>query len=563
MEKFNIRSKKAEKLKALKGILSEGVEMMPGLKSYIDKIDSIINTLNDGEISVVLLGSFSDGKTSVVAGLLGRLEDNMKIDNDESSDELTIYRPKDLKKGFKIVDTPGLFGTKHKEIDGENVKFSSITEKYISEAHIIIYICDAVVPLKDSHVEILRKVMRTYHKLDNTIFVINKMDEAGYDLLDPEDFARGSEIKKNNIISRLRDRLNLTPDEERKLHIVCIAADPKGKGLPHWFSKIDSYYERSHIKDLRNCINQVVDNADVDSLAESSYQTSVEDVVNSLSQAIEKTSKPIGKEITKIQERRGELEEDQKQLKNELVLSKNELRVSLNTLKKDIIRDINGASIDTIGEILQSQIGVENEKITFYVFKDKVNSLIERCCETNANAVNSNLQLLQEEFSRQNEMVDKLVATGLGQLKNLTVTGEQVKAIRDVVASSYKFKPWGAINLGKNITRWAGWIGAGLTLAFEAYSWIKKYSDGEKLKKMQREMVNAINKTMADLFKSFESDDSYFKNYAPSYLQMSQALKERENEVSQLQQRVKDLEKYKQRIDNWRNSAEYANFEEI
>ena len=562
MEKFNIRSKKAAKLKALKGILSEGVEMMPGLKSYLDKIDSIINTLNDGEISVVLLGSFSDGKTSVVAGLLGRLEDNMKIDNDESSDELTIYRPKDLKKGFKIVDTPGLFGTKHKEIDGENVKFSSITEKYISEAHIIIYICDAVVPLKDSHVEILRKVMRTYHKLDNTIFVINKMDEAGYDLLDPEDFARGSEIKKNNIISRLRDRLNLTPDEERRLHIVCIAADPKGKGLPHWFSKIDSYYERSHIKDLRNCINQVVDNADVDSLAESSYQTSVEDVVNSLSQAIEKTSKPIGKEITKIQERRGELEEDQKQLKNELVLSKNELRDSLNTLKNDVIRDINGASLDTIGEILQSQIGVENEKVTFYVFNDKVNSLIERCCETNDNAVKSNIQLLQEEFSRQNEMVDKLVATGLGQLKNLTVTGEQVKAIRDFVASSYKFKPWGAINLGKNITKWAGWIGSGLTVAFEAYSWYKKYSDGEKLKKMQREMVNAINKTMADLFKSFESDDSYFKNYAPSYLQMCQALKERENEVNQLQQRVKDLEKYKQRIDNWRNSAEYVDFEE-
>ena len=563
MEEFNIRSKKAEKLKALKSILSEGVGMMPELKSYLNKIDSIINTLNDGEISVVLLGSFADGKTSVVAGLLGRLEDNMKIDVDESSDELTIYRPKDLKKGFKIVDTPGLFGTKHKAIDGENVKFSSITEKYISEAHIIIYVCDAVVPLKDSHVEILRRVMRTYHKLDNTIFVINKMDEAGYDLLDPEDFARGSEIKKNNIISRLRDRLNLTPDEEKRLHVVCIAADPKGKGLHHWFNKIDYYYERSHIKDLRNCINQVVDNADVDSLVESSHQTSVDDVVSSLSQAIEKTSKPIGKEITKIQERRGELEEDQKQLKNELILSKNELRDSLNTLKNDIIRDINGASIDTIGEILQSQIGVENDKVSFYVFNDKVNSLIERCCETNAKAVESNIQLLQEEFSRQNEMVDQLIAKGLGQLKNLTVTGEQVKAIRDVVASSYKFKPWGAINLGKNITKWAGWIGAGLSIGVELYSWYKKYRDGEKLEKMKLELANAINQTMADLFKSFESDESYFKNFAPSYLQMCQALKDREKEVTQLQQRVKDLEKFKQRIDDWRNSAEYADFEEV
>ena len=295
MEEFNIRSKKAEKLKALKGILSEGVGMMPELKSYLNKIDSIINTLNDGEISVVLLGSFADGKTSVVAGLLGRLEDNMKIDVDESSDELTIYRPKDLKKGFKIVDTPGLFGTKHKAIDGENVKFSSITEKYISEAHIIIYVCDAVVPLKDSHVEILRRVMRTYHKLDNTIFVINKMDEAGYDLLDEYDFNNGCKIKKENLISRLRSTINLTPDEEKRLHVVCIAADPKGKGLQHWFSKIDNYYERSHIKDLRKCVNAVVNNADTDKLSSSSYETSVSEVVEGLHKAIACTEKPVSK----------------------------------------------------------------------------------------------------------------------------------------------------------------------------------------------------------------------------------------------------------------------------
>ncbi|WP_419076590.1 dynamin family protein [Phocaeicola sp.] len=170
MEEFNIKSNKLQKLISLKQLLQKGVEYIPELQSYLGKIDRIVNTLKDGEISVVLLGSFSDGKTSAIAGLLGRLEDNMKIDNDESSDELTVYRPMDLKKGFKIIDTPGLFGTKEREIDGKNVRFSQITERYISEAHIIIYVCDAVVPLKDSHVEIIRRIMRDYHKLDNTIF---------------------------------------------------------------------------------------------------------------------------------------------------------------------------------------------------------------------------------------------------------------------------------------------------------------------------------------------------------------------------------------------------------
>lgn len=137
MEEFNIKSNKLQKLISLKQLLQKGVEYIPELQSYLGKIDRIVNTLKDGEISVVLLGSFSDGKTSAIAGLLGRLEDNMKIDNDESSDELTVYRPMDLKKGFKIIDTPGLFGTKEREIDGKNVRFSQITERYISEAHII------------------------------------------------------------------------------------------------------------------------------------------------------------------------------------------------------------------------------------------------------------------------------------------------------------------------------------------------------------------------------------------------------------------------------------------
>lgn len=87
-----------QKLTALKQLLQKGVEYIPELQSYLGKIDSIVNTIKDGEISVVLLGSFSDGKTSAIAGLLGRLEDNMKIDNDESSDELTIIALRILKR---------------------------------------------------------------------------------------------------------------------------------------------------------------------------------------------------------------------------------------------------------------------------------------------------------------------------------------------------------------------------------------------------------------------------------------------------------------------------------
>lgn len=563
MEEFNIKSNKLQKLTALKQLLQKGVEYIPELQSYLGKIDSIVDSINDGEISVVLLGSFSDGKTSAIAGLLGRLEDNMKIDNDESSDELTIYRPKDLKKGFKIVDTPGLFGTKEREINGQNIKFSEITERYISEAHIIIYVCDAVVPLKESHVEIIRRVMRDYHKLDNTIFVINKMDEAGYDLLDEYDFNNGCKIKKENLISRLRSTINLTPDEEKRLHIVCIAADPKGKGLQHWFSKIDSYYERSHIKDLRKCVNAVVNNADTDKLSSSSYETSVSEIVDGLHKAIAGTEKPVSKAIAKMERDCTEIEEDGKHLKSELTLSRNELRQAINEIKNDAIREINGASLETIGEVISNQLGVQNNQVTFYVFQDKLSAQIEQCCEANANNVNLAAVKIEKAYSMQDAMLNDAVKYGVGQLKNLNISGEQIKAVRDVIAKGYKFKPWGAINMGKNITKWAGWIGAVLGVAFELYGWYKKYENQKKLSELKNSLTNAVNDCICNVFKTFESDNEYYKNFAPSYLLLCQKIKERDEEIASLKQKVQDLEKYKRDIDAWKNSAEYVDFEEV
>lgn len=563
MEEFNIKSNKLQKLTALKQLLQKGVEYIPELQSYLGKIDSIVDSINDGEISVVLLGSFSDGKTSAIAGLLGRLEDNMKIDNDESSDELTIYRPKDLKKGFKIVDTPGLFGTKERDINGQNIKFSEITERYISEAHIIIYVCDAVVPLKESHVEIIRRVMRDYHKLDNTIFVINKMDEAGYDLLDEYDFNNGCKIKKENLISRLRSTINLTPDEEKRLHIVCIAADPKGKGLQHWFSKIDSYYERSHIKDLRKCVNAVVNNADTDKLSSSSYETSVSEIVDGLHKAIAGTEKPVSKAIAKMERDCTEIEEDGKHLKSELTLSRNELRQAINEIKNDAIREINGASLETIGEVISNQLGVQNNQVTFYVFQDKLSAQIEQCCEANANNVNLAAVKIEKAYSMQDAMLNDAVKYGVGQLKNLNISGEQIKAVRDVIAKGYKFKPWGAINMGKNITKWAGWIGAGLGVAFELYGWYKKYENQKKLSELKNSLTNAVNDCICNVFKTFESDNEYYKNFAPSYLLLCQKIKERDEEIASLKQKVQDLEKYKRDIDAWKNSAEYVDFEEV
>ena len=203
-----------ERLRQLKSIVEQGQELGLELSDVAEKINSAIRSAQAGKTRIVMLGSFSDGKTSAVAGMLGKLHDSMKIDVAESSDEITVYHLDSLGHDYEIVDTPGLFGTKEKEIDGQQVRCSEITRKYISEAEVVVYVCDAVLPLKDSHKESLRLVLRDFKKLPVTIFVINKMDEAGTDMTDEEDYQDHAAVKRETLAQRLTDTLELS-DEER------------------------------------------------------------------------------------------------------------------------------------------------------------------------------------------------------------------------------------------------------------------------------------------------------------------------------------------------------------
>ena len=97
MEQFSFTNNVVKKFAMLEKLVKEGVKYGLDLQDILKKVDSVKSMLKDGIVRIVLLGSFSDGKTSAIAGLLGRLEDTMKIDQDESSDELKVYRPAGLK----------------------------------------------------------------------------------------------------------------------------------------------------------------------------------------------------------------------------------------------------------------------------------------------------------------------------------------------------------------------------------------------------------------------------------------------------------------------------------
>lgn len=87
-----------------------GVSIDPVL---ISKLQSAIENVSGEKLRVALIGGFSEGKTSIAAAWMERLDkSSMKISHQESSNEVKVY---EVGEDFVLIDTPGLFGFKEQE----------------------------------------------------------------------------------------------------------------------------------------------------------------------------------------------------------------------------------------------------------------------------------------------------------------------------------------------------------------------------------------------------------------------------------------------------------------
>ncbi len=177
LEQFKANQKRnQENLKKLLDFIHTGEKY--GIKieeSLKDKIRNAMENVADQKLKVALVGGFSEGKTSIAAAWIDRLDESMKIAHKESSDAVKIY---DIDNEIELVDTPGLFGFKEKITDsGKIERYKDITKKYISEAHLILYALNPSNPIKESHKDDLNWLFRTLNLLSRTIFVISRFDE--------------------------------------------------------------------------------------------------------------------------------------------------------------------------------------------------------------------------------------------------------------------------------------------------------------------------------------------------------------------------------------------------
>lgn len=549
------------KLNEFQSIIRKGQSLGINMSEISEKFESAILRSKDDVIRIVLLGAFSDGKTSAVAGLLGKVIDNMKIDVNESSDELEIYRPEGLKQGYEIVDTPGLFGTKSKEIDGKEVKYSDITKKYISEAHIVIYVTDAVNPLKDSHRNVLKTVLRDFNKLDVSIFVINKMDEAGVDMSDEKDYSEAAKIKQKTFIERLDSTISLTDRERKQLRVACIASNPNNRGLDKWFQDEESYARRSRINLLRDYVAELTESIDKEELKMRVDMSVIKDLVIQLAHQIALIYKELEDPIVKVRKELEELEQQLNILRSDLAQNRGTMTSQFETLRNTLLLDTkNATSLEELGTILETQIGMQNNEVTFYVFERKVNQILTSCTESNNVSINTKRTKFESSFSHADEFLKSGAMKAAKYAGKVKIDGEMIIAARNIFAKGHKFKPWGAMKLGKNITKVLGIFGA----IIQVSEWAMQYYLKRKLDKGKNNLKNAINDTFASIYSLFNQDEDYYKNFAPSFIEIREQIEERKIKLTQLEDHNQNIKSFKSDVEKWYGQEiEYAEYEEI
>ncbi|MEH8206803.1 LeoA/HP0731 family dynamin-like GTPase [Aeromonas veronii] len=216
-------------LNTFKGQQNESLELLNRLSKFLtqgekagvpidqelrSKLQTAIQSVSGERLKVALIGGFSEGKTSIAAAWMEQLDkSSMKISHSESSNEVKVY---EVGEDFVLIDTPGLFGFKEKYNAEKQAieKYKDITKKYVSEAHLVLYVMNPTNPIKESHEDDLAWLFRSLGLLPRTVFVLSRFDEVA-DVEDEDDYRDNLKVKYDNVVGRLRAAIELDDEEEK------------------------------------------------------------------------------------------------------------------------------------------------------------------------------------------------------------------------------------------------------------------------------------------------------------------------------------------------------------
>jgi len=553
LNSFRQRQKNTLKtLEDLRAFLDEGesygVEIDPNVKT---KLADVIHNVKNDKLRVVLIGGFSEGKTAIAAAWLERLDKaSMNISHEESSNEIKVY---DTDSDCVLVDTPGLFGFKEQfdTATGKMEKYKELTQRHISEAHLVLYVMDPVNPVKESHREELNWMFRELNLLPRTVFVLSRFDEVA-DIEDEQDYAHHFSIKKDNVIGRLRELLSLDEAEAGELAVVAVAADPFGEGTGYWLSNLDRFRKLSHIGLLQHATSRkVARSGGVELIADEARRSIVRDVLGTQLPMALQAFAAIDREVGKLQELQSQQNRELNILQDQVKEARNGLRDFVSRFFADLILQAKGASMETFGDFFERNIGSEG-----IMLNAKLQNEFDKRLGTVQFDVNEMVIEFEAEVNHFNQTLREYGKQGINYLaKSNMINNTTVLAARDGVVGVakfvgmdigkfLKFKPWGAVKFAKGL----GATLAVLGLALEVWdSWQQKDKEN-KFRDAIKEMVDNFEQQRKELL-DFINAPSFEEQCLPQLVRLRDTLHE-------IQQNALAEQNRREQFDQWRKRGE-------
>lgn len=310
-----------------------------------EKLNDLVSDIENDFFTVVVLGEFKRGKSTLINALLGKeilpvnvLPETATINALTYSDELKVYvkmndgteregestpeylqqfsaqskcedihNIKYIKIGYPaeflkdrliIVDTPGV-----SDIDEQRVE---VTYKFIPKAHTVLFLLDANSPLKKSEKDFIEQRLLPYG-INNIIFVVNK-----YDNVDEEE--------EPNYLSDLRVRLEKAFDmdvKEKQIESFKLIPLSAKWALQGMVQKNNMMIEASGIKNLKSEILNIVYNGDVESKKIKNHKIRLRHILLEMYRNLEKEKAIKSADIEKLKETRNNLDSLLNQYQND------------------------------------------------------------------------------------------------------------------------------------------------------------------------------------------------------------------------------------------------------
>lgn len=549
-------------LKQLSLFIEKGKEfgLAPDPK-LLTKIDTAISeSTNDGKLKIALIGGFSEGKTSIAAAWLGRLDESMKISQAESSNEVKVY---EVDNKVQLIDTPGLFGFKEQSNDdGEIEKYKDLTKRYVSEAHLVLYVVNSSNPIKESHREDLNWLFRELNLLPRTVFVLSKFDDVA-DIEDNDDYSSMLKTKKENVSERLKQILDLNKEEIDNLKIVGVSANPFGEGTQYWLKHLEEFKQISHIDSLQQATTDIIEKYDsIQDIIFDSEKSMLIDVLSKQLSKVRQNQQILDEELNNLTEVAEQLDNALKPIRQDIKTAQMDLIDAIQNYLSSLILDVWNTSLETFPDFFAREIGKDGVIIE---------TKLERIFFESTQHIESSIEGMQLKLDAELDGLknklgtsDILMSQGLSFLKNTKVNSSHILAARDAtvsvakwlgadIAKYLKFKPWGAANLATKVNGALAVVG----IAMEAYDSYKKMEAEEKLLETKNEIKENLENQRAGLLGNLR-DEKYIEKLFPSYTTLLKQLVDIKNAYS-------DTENRKKRFEQWANEGEIieAEFSEI